>query len=219
MVRTLRTPSLQLDTGRILALAGAITVHLLALLLLLVPMTATTPPVAQIVEETIWIRAIKPEQPPLPPEIIKHAKTTPKPQTQPKVPVQIDVPVVNAPVIVDNGSLAADMPIETTGPVTDVAPVSTGPVEVGQLGYVRATAPSYPAAEARRGIQGTVLLRVLVDVDGRPLQVNIERSSGNRNLDRSALQHVKASWLFQPAVRDGHPVQAWGLVPISFTLQ
>ena len=62
-------------------------------------------------------------------------------------------------------------------------------------------------------------LRILVDVDGRPLQVQVERSSGHRSLDREAVRHVQQRWRFEPATRDGRPVQAWGLVPIDFSLQ
>jgi protein TonB len=30
---------------------------------------------------------------------------------------------------------------------------------------------------------------------------------------------VLASWLFQPAIIDGHAVKAWAQVPVSFVLQ
>ena len=70
----------------------------------------------------------------------------------------------------------------------------------------------------RFGIEGTVMLRILVGTDGTPLQVDIERSSGSRGLDRAAREHVLKKWRFQPAMQDGVPVQAWGRVPIVFTL-
>ena len=38
-------------------------------------------------------------------------------------------------------------------------------------------------------------------------------------LDREAVRHVQQRWRFEPAMRDGRPVQAWGLVPIDFSLQ
>ena len=66
---------------------------------------------------------------------------------------------------------------------------------------------------------GDVLLRVLVDVDGTPVSVTVESSSGNRNLDKAALQHVLKTWRFKPAMQDGQAVQAYGLVPIAFSLQ
>ncbi|MBA2238954.1 MAG: energy transducer TonB, partial [Lysobacter sp.] len=65
----------------------------------------------------------------------------------------------------------------------------------------------------------TVLLQVLVDTDGKPLQVEVARSSGHRSLDRAARRHVLARWMFRPAIQDGRPVQAIGLVPVEFALR
>ena len=87
------------------------------------------------------------------------------------------------------------------------------------LEYVRATSPRYPTNELRKGVQGTVILRVLVDIDGKPVDVTIETSSGNRNLDKEARQHVLKTWRFKPAMQNGQAVQAYGLVPIAFNLQ
>ena len=95
----------------------------------------------------------------------------------------------------------------------------TGPLPSATLEYVRAHVASLSDRELKSGMEGTVILRVLVDVDGTPLDVSIENSSGNRNLDRSALRHVLKTWRFKPAMRNGQAVQAYGLVPIDFSLQ
>ena len=63
-----------------------------------------------------------------------------------------------------------------------------------------------------------MLLRVLVDASGRPVEVTVERSSGHRDLDRAAREKVLADWRFHPAQRDGVPVSAYALVPIDFAL-
>ncbi len=67
-------------------------------------------------------------------------------------------------------------------------------------------------------MQGTVLLRVLVDETGRPVQVEIAHGSGYLVLDRSAREQVLARWRFQPAIVNGHAVRAWASVPVSFVL-
>jgi protein TonB len=93
------------------------------------------------------------------------------------------------------------------------------PPRVGvQLEYAQAPAPTYPRDALRDGVEGTVLLKVLVDTDGRPLDVQIERSSGNRSLDRAAREQVLQRWRFRPAMEDGRAVQAIGLVPVDFRL-
>ena len=107
-------------------------------------------------------------------------------------------------------------PVDT--PTTDATPVQTGPVTGMSLEYASAPAPSYPRGALREGITGTVLLEVLVDVDGSPLKVTIHRSSGNRGLDRAAQLQVLKHWRFRPASRNGMPVQAIGIVPIDFKL-
>ena len=63
-----------------------------------------------------------------------------------------------------------------------------------------------------------MLLEVLVGEDGRPIDVRIHGSSGHRMLDAAARRHVLREWSFRPAVRDGRPVQAIGIVPIDFHL-
>lgn len=83
---------------------------------------------------------------------------------------------------------------------------------------MQASSPPYPRDALRSGHQGTVVLQVLVGVDGRPLEVVVETGSGYRELDETARRHVLRRWRFQPAMRDGRAVQAIGLVPIEFRL-
>jgi protein TonB len=87
-----------------------------------------------------------------------------------------------------------------------------------RLEYAKAPPPPYPRDALIGGLQGTVLLQILVDVDGRPLQVDVHRSSGHRRLDDAARKFVLKHWTFRPAMRNGRPVQAVGLVPIAFDL-
>jgi protein TonB len=81
------------------------------------------------------------------------------------------------------------------------------------------TAPlAYPRDGITRHLEGTVLLRVLVDETGKPIEVDIEKSSGQLLLDRSAHDQVLKKWLFQPAVVQGQHVKAWARVPVTFNL-
>ena len=70
----------------------------------------------------------------------------------------------------------------------------------------------------RQSLSGTVTLRVLVDVDGRPIDVQVAQSSGHRILDAVARKQVLAKWRFKAAMQDGRAVQAIGLVPVVFDL-
>jgi len=219
MVRTLHTQDhTRPEPARIAAITAAIAVHVLAFLLLLLPLASTpaqappTPPM-----QLRWeIPEIIPT-PPLPPEPVEMTQVQP-PQATPQ---RIDIrPQVAPPIVVDQGTLQATAtePVAVDSSQSEVS-MDPAPLAGAQLRYARAPAPAYPRAEARAGIEGTVLLKVLVDVDGSPLEVSLERSSGNRSLDTQARNQVLRHWRFEPAMRNGRPVQAYGLVPIHFSLQ
>ena len=86
------------------------------------------------------------------------------------------------------------------------------------IAYETATPPAYPIQALQAGVQGTVMLKVLVGPAGKPLQVMIERISGSHILDDAARRHVLAAWRFHPAIRDGHATEAWAVVPVRFNL-
>lgn len=84
--------------------------------------------------------------------------------------------------------------------------------------YLRNPPPRYPLAARRNGEQGTVTLRVLVDREGLPASVAIEKTSGYAPLDNAAREAVRA-WRFAPARRGNQAVEAWVLVPVVFRLE
>lgn len=82
---------------------------------------------------------------------------------------------------------------------------------------VRSPAPRYPREAQRSGESGTVLLRVHVGSDGEPDAVDLVQGSGSRSLDRAAADAVRR-WRFEPAIRNGQPVDGTVQVPITFDL-
>lgn len=87
----------------------------------------------------------------------------------------------------------------------------------GEPAYLNNPPPLYPSVARRRGAEGTVLLLVEVDADGRPSDVRIKASSGFSPLDFAAVDAVRR-WRFAPARRNGRPVAAEVQVPIRFRL-
>lgn len=81
----------------------------------------------------------------------------------------------------------------TTSPTqrtaSDVAPGTPMPLSRIQ--------PDYPAEAMRRNESGTVVVRITVDSDGRPDDVEVLRSSRSRSLDRAATQAARR-WRFRP---------------------
>ena len=222
MVRALPHGSdTRIDIGRIAAIAAAIALHAAALLMLLIPMAA--PPLAPAAKPKPEVRWIQKEDPipivvPIEEQQTVVKREEPRPAT-PAPTVTSPTPTVDVPLFVEQGSeRVIDIPAIDSSEIGGTAQ-GTGPLPSAALEYVRATSPRYPISELKNGVEGTVVLRVLVDIDGKPLDVSIETSSGNRNLDRSALQHVLKTWRFKPAMQNGQVVQAYGLVPIAFNLQ
>jgi periplasmic protein TonB len=85
------------------------------------------------------------------------------------------------------------------------------------VSYLNNPAPEYPSLSRRQGEEGRVLMKVLVSVEGKAEDVQIETSSGSDRLDSAAVSAVKR-WRFIPAKRNNQPLSAYVLVPMKFTL-
>jgi periplasmic protein TonB len=80
------------------------------------------------------------------------------------------------------------------------------------------TTPRYPESARTAGIEGTSVLRFVVLADGLVGTINVEKSAGHPDLDRSAIEAVK-SWRFEPARRGKEPVPVWVTIPVRFELK
>ena len=95
---------------------------------------------------------------------------------------------------------------------------ATGRVQEAVPLYKINPPPRYPRAARRRGAQGTVVLSVYVDAQGRAANVWVFESSGFRVLDNAALEAVK-KWGFEPGRKGDRKVAMWVNVPVRFELQ
>src|SRR5690606_13089217 len=77
--------------------------------------------------------------------------------------------------------------------------------------------PQYPPSAVRSGIEGTVILVISIDAKGNVLDIEVEKSSRNRDLDRAAIDAAR-KWRFSPEIRNGAPVASRVRVPVDFTL-
>jgi periplasmic protein TonB len=118
---------------------------------------------------------------------------------------QIDVPTMvgdgNAPIEVREPEL----------PAPDVfVPVEKLP------SVLRMDAPIYPPLAREAGVEGTVLLRVLVSREGKVLNALV--ISGNQMLADAALTAARTA-VFSPALQQQKPVAVWVQMPIVFSLK
>lgn len=207
-----------LDGQRIAASAGTIVINAGLILLLLVPLANQTPAVRPEQDDAIRIVELhqpRPRQEPEPVPVVHQLRPTPRPVV-PTLPVPAIAPMVEPVVDAQPGDIAIEPfdAVADAGASLEPVPPASG----AQLQALLAPPPPYPAQAVRDGIGGVVELEILVDVDGQPLEARVVRSSGHRLLDQSARRTVLTRWKFQPATRNGQPVQALGRVPIEFKL-
>lgn len=163
----------------------------------------------------------KPEPPPViipekPPEMtVPDPEPASKP-TPPPRPVQkpkTEKPPQPKPVARASGDGSSQIP----GNDATTARASAGALGA-KPGYLRNPHPSYPEDARAAGHQGTVMLFVKVDEQGKVISVRISRTSGFASLDERARSTVAEQWMFKPAKAGGVAVASEVVIPIQFTL-
>ena len=81
---------------------------------------------------------------------------------------------------------------------------------------ISAPDPDYTEEARRAKKQGTCVLWLIVDSAGHPRDIRVARGLGF-GLDAKAVEAVK-QWRFQPALKDGHPVDVQISVEVEFHL-
>ncbi|WP_281744365.1 energy transducer TonB [Polynucleobacter yangtzensis] len=84
--------------------------------------------------------------------------------------------------------------------------------------YLNNPKPPYPAMAFKMRVEGTVILKALIQPDGKCSEVVIAKTSGNDSLDRSALNTV-SQWQFTPAKAQGKEISQWVNIPITFSIK
>ena len=113
--------------------------------------------------------------------------------------------------------------IEPAMPTTPSLPSATAPSEEMPAMAGNSSAPvpvsrpppSYPREALRRGIGGTVRVKATIAPDGSVARMEVAESSGDRYLDRAAMEAVRR-WRFAPAMRNGQPIAATVMIPVDF---
>ena len=77
--------------------------------------------------------------------------------------------------------------------------------------------PEYSEEARKKKIQGTVVLSLIVGVDGNTRDIKIIRGGLGYGLDEKAVQAV-SRWKFKPALKDGEPIDKEIAVEVSFRL-
>ena len=131
---------------------------------------------------------------------------------------EMETPTVDPPPIEDTIP-EIEVPVDEPAPAAITAQTAPPqPAETSNMKVTNRVDPIYPPASRRAGEEGTGIYRVLVDANGRPLDVQVLRSSGFPRLDEAALAAIH-KWRFQAAVQNGQAVQSWTRVQVQFKLE
>lgn len=179
------------------------------------------------------VAAPTPPVPPAPPTPPQATPPVPTPRSLPahapsvlSAPSPSPSPMVAAPAapavaVTDAAAPAAPAtPSPAPAVVAPAAPAAPATPKTLPSSAVRYLVPpvlSYPRASRELGESGVVRLRVLVDEQGRPREVELARSSGHPRLDQAAMQAMRAA-RFQPHIEDGQPRMVWVQAPLNFQL-
>lgn len=197
------------------AALGTLLVHALLALWLLLP--ASLPSVPPVAQQVLWISLFAPpalNAAPAPKMEAPARTETAKPRPAAKA-----APARQAPAPRQQAEQLATLAPAAGKPsrqgVPDALPVTAPSFDAA---YLRNPPPAYPASARRRGLEGNVLLEVLVSGAGDASSVKIARSSGVDVLDKAAQEAVE-KWKFVPGRRGGEIMEARVMVPVEFRLE
>lgn len=179
--------------------------------------------VRQVVEEAapLFVEFIRPAVvPPKPPILPVTSRVLPKPKTQ-QLLAAAPIPDGTPPTVVE---MPPPAPISPALEEPTVAAITTPPADpvpqprlISGVKYVRPPRPEYPVLSRRMHEEGKVIVRVLINPEGRPEQALIQLSSGSSRLDQAASNAVLAA-LFKPHTENGMALHVYALIPITFEL-
>jgi protein TonB len=155
-------------------------------------------------------REERPPPPPPPPEF-----TPPPPAFVPPPEIHIEPP----PPPPKSTAITVVTPEKPLAPPPPPVPVAEGVRITPKIDAKRSQEPEYPPTSRRLGEQGSLVLQVLVDTDGRVLDTKLVQSSGFERLDQAALDGVKADYRFLPGTLDGKPQQMWYTFKFTWKLR
>jgi len=141
----------------------------------------------------------------------------PPPPARPSVPVESESEDIADDVTLDEFTLdefdAWDAPPPPPeGPRVKFIPYDDPPVPL------RPIKPKYPEIAQEAGIEGTVVVQVFVDENGRVKETVILKGIPNTGLDEAATQAIRLV-RFKPAKQRERAVGVWISIPVNFRLK
>ena len=149
-------------------------------------------------------------------EVIKEPfleKKLPAEHEKKKIPKEIKA---SSPTV----SRKTDVPAESQQKIVQrqSGVLQPGTVQTAYPRYNENSPPPYPRLARKRGQEGTTILQVLVNKEGRVADLKIAVSSNFSLLDRAAMKAVR-KWSFEPGRKGQERISMWVKVPLTFKLK
>ncbi|MGB3480195.1 MAG: energy transducer TonB [bacterium] len=141
----------------------------------------------------------------------------PLPEERPRVAVPASSEVIDEAVetIVKTDFEEDPLRISPVGPEIEVVPYYRLEIKPRPVFSAK---PAYPEICRQAGIEGTTVVKMLIDIDGSVIDVKILKSSGNQLLDQSAIAAARKS-TFTPAKQRDKLVRVWVSRSVRFQLK
>lgn len=172
-------------------------------------------------------------------------KRAPLPTTDVKPPVKPDIAGIIPVPVPDEEYFEDDTEIETIDSFYSLDEMESGPFDDG-IGFgdgwqgnsngqgdmpgvnkyedvdrlpevIRLVKPTYPRLAKQAGLEGTVWIAALIDIDGSVIDAKIYKSSEIEILDDAVLEVVYKN-IFRPAIKNNQPIKLWVSYKVEFVL-
>lgn len=147
----------------------------------------------------------------------------PPPPAKPSVPIPTENEDVPDDLTIESTELdLTDIPPpppppEDDGDVNIFVPYDEPPSPVGGFAAIQ-RALKYPEIARKAGIEGKVIVQVLVSEKGEVINTKIIKSLGHAGMDESAVNAIRGvKW--KPALQRDKPVKVWVAIPVIFKLK
>jgi len=151
------------------------------------------------------------------------SETVPAPVPLPPVETIVEPPPTAASASPSLATTTTPVPANISGdnssliPGKDHTTIAGNSLILAEPNALNQAEPEYPLAARRRGQEGTVLIKVTVNVQGEATAVVVLESSGHELLDQAAVKFAR-TWKFTPARLGATPVESNVERPVRFKL-
>lgn len=141
----------------------------------------------------------------------------PDPTPDDPEPIVLDETVFEPPIAPADAEFVADLPVSSPMPPDFLSAYDMETDNLIAPRPRRRVQPRYDRDRARRGVQGTVDIQVVINAEGLIGFAQIINGTNDDELDRLALEAVR-QWEFTPAILDERPVPVRAVVTINYRI-